>query len=320
MARLARRRTLMLVLNLTTYIGIVGVAAYILSFGGWTWVDAAMLACFAIGAPWTVLGFWNAVVGLSLLHGSRDPVGAVAPFAKAGDIPSPITSRTAVLMTLRNEDPARALQRLAIVKDSLDRTGSGAQFSYFVLSDTNDLDVAAREAAAVAEWKAQAGATDSGRIVYRRRSENTGYKAGNVRDFCERWGADFEFMLPLDADSLMSGDAILRLVRIMQANRRIGILQSLVVGLPTQSAFARVFQFGMRHGMRAYTMGQAWWTGDCGPFWGHNALVRIGPFKRHCHLPTLPGRPPLGGHILSHDQVEANIHAARRLRSPCIAY
>jgi Membrane glycosyltransferase len=87
-----------------------------------------------------------------------------------------------------------------------------------------------------------------------------------VRDFCERWGREYELMLPLDADSLMSGDTVIRLVRIMQAHRQLGILQSLVVGMPSSSAFARIFQFGMRHGMRSYTMGQAWWTGDCGPF------------------------------------------------------
>jgi membrane glycosyltransferase len=92
---------------------------------------------------------------------------------------------------------------------------------------------------------------------------------------------------------------------MMQARPRIGILQSLVVGAPTSSAFARLFQFGMRHGMRAYTLGCAWWVGDCGPYWGHNALVRIAPFLEHCRLPVLPGRPPLGGPVLSHDQVEA---------------
>ena len=93
----------------------------------------------------------------------------------------------------------------------------------------------------------------------------------------------------------------------MQAYPRLGILQSLVVGLPSRSAFARLFQFGMRQGMRPYTMGSAWWAGDCGPFWGHNAMVRIAPFANHCHLPILPGKPPLGGPILSHDQVEATL-------------
>jgi membrane glycosyltransferase len=48
-------------------------------------------------------------------------------------------------------------------------------------------------------------------------------------------------------------------------------------------------------------------VGDCGPFWGHNALVRIKPFVEECDLPMLPGSPPLGGHVLSHDQVEATL-------------
>jgi membrane glycosyltransferase len=103
----------------------------------------------------------------------------------------------------------------------------------------------------------------------------------------------------------MSTDAILRLIRVMQADPKLGIVQSLVVGLPSTSPFARIFQFGMRLGMRTYTMGQAWWVGDCGPFWGHNAIVRIEPFIKHCALPTLAGSPPLGGDLLSHDQVEA---------------
>ncbi len=131
--------------------------------------------------------------------------------------------------------------------------------------------------------------------------ENTGYKAGNIRDFCERWGERFEFMATLDADSLMDGATILRLVRVASAHPRLGILQSLVVGAPATSAFARIFQFGMRQGMRTFTLGAAWWMGDCGPYWGHNALVRVAPFMRHCQLPTLPG----GRHILSHDQFEA---------------
>src|SRR5690606_36020902 len=215
----------------------------------------------------------------------------------------PSLVRTAVLMTLRNEDPARAILRLKTVKESLDRTGYGGQFSYFVLSDTNDPSIAAAEEEAVQAWKRSL--PDPDQVVYRRRAENTGYKAGNLRDFCERWGGDYELMLPLDADSLMSGETILRMVRIMQAHPQLGILQSLVVGMPSASAFARIFQFGMRHGMRSYTVGQAWWAGDCGPFWGHNALVRIRPFAQKCQLPILPGKPPLGGHVLSHDQLEA---------------
>jgi membrane glycosyltransferase len=275
----------------------------VLGAGGWTAVDVILFLCFAAGTPWTVLGFWNALIGLWLLHFHKDSMTEVAPYAAAGNDPTPLQIKTAVLMTLRNEDPSRAILRLRTVKAGLDATGEGHAFSYFVLSDTNDPAVAAAEDQAIAAWRAED--PDRDRITYRRRTDNTGFKAGNVRDFCERWGKDYELMLPLDADSLMSGVAIVRLVRMMQAHPRLGILQSLVVGMPSSSAFARIFQFGMRHGMRSYTMGQAWWVGDCGPFWGHNAVVRIKPFFEQCHLPILPGKPPLGGHVLSHDQVEA---------------
>ena len=303
MQDLRRRRLTVLLLNVGTYILLMWGVVLVLAAGGWSAFDSVLLAAFAIGSPWTVLGFWNAAIGLWLLHGVRNPLAKVAPFAKAGDSETPIIVRTAVLMTLRNENPARAFLRLRTVKQSLDETGFGGQFSYFILSDTNDPAVAAAEEEAAEAWRRSLAAPDQ--VIYRRRAENTGYKAGNLRDFCERWGRDYELMLPLDADSLMSGETIVRMVRIMQAHSQLGILQSLVVGMPSSSAFARIFQFGMRHGMRSYTMGQAWWTGDCGPFWGHNALVRIRPFAERCHLPLLSGEPPLGGHVLSHDQLEA---------------
>ncbi|MGL4289295.1 MAG: glucans biosynthesis glucosyltransferase MdoH, partial [Phreatobacter sp.] len=302
MADLRDRRRLVLGLNIGTWFILNWAAWSILGAGGWTLVDVVLAIAFAIATPWTVLGFWNAVIGLWLLHGVEDGFAQVAPFAAAGDTDVPITIRTAIFMTLRNEDPARAIARLRIVKQSVDATGFGDRFDYFILSDTNQPDVAAKEEALAAVFATEAGAD---RVVYRRRTDNQGFKAGNVRDFCERWGMRYELMLPLDADSLMAGKTIVRHVRMMQAYPKIGILQSLVVGMPSSSAFARIFQFGMRQGMRSYTMGQAWWVAECGPFWGHNALVRIKPFVEHCALPVLPGKPPLGGHILSHDQVEA---------------
>lgn len=304
-ATLVWRRRLVIVLNVVTYLALAVMAFRLGAWNGWTVVDAIMFLCFLLGTPWAVLGFWNALIGLWLLHGAKDPIGDVAPYAAAGDDTTPLTVKTAILMTLRNEDPSRALKRLQTVKESIDRTGDGSAFSYFILSDTNNPDVAAAEEEGVARWREASGAGD--RIVYRRRIENTGFKAGNVRDFCERWGGGYELMLPLDADSLMSGDVIAKMARMMQAQPKLGILQSLVVGMPSSSAFARIFQFGMRHGMRSYTMGQAWWTADCGPFWGHNAFVRIKPFVEDCDLPMLPGKPPLGGHVLSHDQVEATL-------------
>lgn len=299
------RRRLMLVLNVATWLAMNAVAWRVLGADGLSLPTLLALLAFAIATPWTVLGFWNAVFGLWLLHGVKDGKERVAPYAAGGDGHAPLAIRTAILMTLRNEDPSRAIARLKTVRASLDATGEGGAFDYFLLSDTNLPNVADEEEKAVSAWRNELGGDH--RITYRRRTDNAGFKAGNVRDFCERWGEAYELMLPLDADSLMAGPTIVRHVRMMQAEPRLGILQSLVVGMPSKSLFARIFQFGMRHGMRSYTMGQAWWTGECGPFWGHNALVRIKPFRDACHLPILAGGPPLGGAVMSHDQVEATL-------------
>lgn len=300
-----QRRLLVLALNL----GAIAVLAYfmarVLGDDGWSALDMGIFASFVIGTPWTVVGFWNAAIGFWLLHFSSSPVAQVSPFLKAARRRTPLAIRTAVLMTLRNEDPARAFARLAILRQSLDETGEGDKFDYYVLSDTSDMEVAAAEERLFDAWSA--GFSQAGRAVYRRRERNDGYKAGNLRDFVTRWGAKYEVMLPLDADSLMSGAEIVRFTRVMQAHPKLGILQSLVVGTPSPSAFARIFQFGMRHAMRAYTTGSSWWMADCGPYWGHNAFIRVAPFTRHCELPMLPGKPPLGGWVLSHDQIEATL-------------
>jgi membrane glycosyltransferase len=184
----------------------------------------------------------------------------------------------------------------------IDALGQCEHFHLYVLSDTSDADLAAKEEAHFSElalrWR------DRIAITYRRRTVNTGYKAGNIREFCEQWGSSHEFAVTLDADSFMTADAILRLVRIMQADSRLGILQGLVAGLPSTSLFARIFQFGMRLGMRSYTIGSAWWQSDCGPYWGHNAVLRLKPFTEHCDLRILQ-EDKEERHILSHDQIEA---------------
>lgn len=296
---LKRRRIIFAGLTIATYLGLLGWLGLILASGGWSAVDAGIFLCFAVAAPWGVLGIWNALIGLWLLHRGGDALAGVAPHAAAGDTDAPVTARTAIVMTICNEAPERALARLDIVRQSLERSSAPQCYSCFVLSDTSDPHIAQAEEAAFARWRHAAG--PDARLFYRRRSSNEGFKAGNLREFCDSHGEAFEFFVPLDADSLMTGELIEKMVRIGQAWPRLGILQSLAVGAPATSLFARIFQFGMRQGMRPYTMGSAWWTGDCGPFWGHNALVRMQAFRDHCELPALPG----GRRILSHDQLEA---------------
>lgn len=154
-------------------------------------------------------------------------------------------------------------------------------------------------------WQAEDPSVNR-RVFYRRRPTNWGFKPGNIRDFCARWGENYEFMVLLDADSIMSGETIVRLVGIMENNPRLGILQSLIVGVLCPSAFARLFEFGHRHALRCSVAGSAWWQGDRCQFWGHNAVIRLAPFARYCEMPFLPGKGPFSGHIFCHDQIEAS--------------
>ncbi len=266
-------------------------------------LGVAMLLLFALTLPWTCIGFWHAVIGFALMCFIRDPERLVAPHLRSITGDEPIASDTALLVCVRNEDTDRLQRNLAWMLEGLSRAGESRWFHLYLLSDTSEPATAEREAETVAALSARFG--PEVRITYRRREHSTGFKAGNIRDFCERWGERHPFAIVLDADSLMSPAAMLRLVRIMQACPQIGILQTLVTGLPSASPFARIFQFGMRLGMRSYTLGAASWQGDCGPYWGHNAILRVAPFTTHCELPVLPGGPPLGGHVLSHDQLEA---------------
>jgi membrane glycosyltransferase len=297
------RRVLFAVLFASTMAGSLALAALALAPGGFSITDVILLGLFAVTLPWMVAGFWNAVIGFLIIRFSVDPVAAVMPTAAGVRGDEPVTASTAILLCVRNELPERMIRNLEPMLAGLYAAACGERFHLYVLSDTSDADIVgneeARFAALTARWRDRVG------ITYRRRTVNTGFKAGNIRNFCERWGSQHDFAVTLDADSFMTADAVLRLIRIMQADPELGILQGLIAGLPSTSAFARVFQFGMRLGMRSYTIGSAWWQGDCGPYWGHNAALRLAPFIAHCALPILSEGESEDRHILSHDQIEA---------------
>lgn len=258
-----------------------------------------MMLAFLVTLPWTVVGFWNAVIGLALMTFSRNPFNMLAPWLTEPTDGDPVTASTALLVCVRNEDPERLQRNLDwMVADFAGRVEPG-RIHLYVLSDSNEAERFAEEERIARELSARLG--DVLPVTYRRRNDRAGFKAGNIRDFCERWGARHDLAIVLDADSLMTAAAMLRLVRIMQRQPLLGILQTLVTGLPSKSAFTRIFQFGMRLGMRSYTLGSASWQADCGPYWGHNAIIRLAPFIAHCDLPKLPS----GAEILSHDQIEA---------------
>ncbi|MFD2110248.1 glucans biosynthesis glucosyltransferase MdoH [Thiorhodococcus fuscus] len=296
-----RRRWLFVAAVLATMSLLMLSMARTLSPGGldaWDWV---LLICFGFTLPWTLIGFWNAVIGLALMRLYQDPLARVFPLDLGAN--APLDQRVAILSCIRNEDAATVFRNLDRMVAGLVERGVVDRFDVHLLSDSTWEECIAAEDRGMAAFRARWGETLS--VEYRRRLDNPGFKAGNIAEFMARRGEDYDLALVLDADSLMDTETLLRMVRIMGANPRLGILQTLVVGLPSSSAFARVFQFGMRFGMRSYTLGSAWWQGDCGPYWGHNALLRVRPFVEHCGLPLLPGRGPLSGWVLSHDQVEA---------------
>jgi membrane glycosyltransferase len=299
---MAARRFFFFALVVITIILLAQQFIYILSADGFGFLDFIMTCLFMICLPWTVIGFWNGIIGFCVMQMSSDPVKAVTPFS-ADTLNKQIVTSTAILFCVRNEDVEAVFNNITEMATSLAATDYASQFHIYILSDTTDALIVEAEEGAVTRLTSQFA--DKLKIIYRLRDNNAGFKAGNIRDYCDRWGAHHDFFITLDADSIMSSQAILNLVQIAQNNPRLGIVQHLTVGLPSNSAFTRIFQFGMRLGMRSYTVGSAWWQGDCGPYWGHNAIIRAAPFIEHCKLPQLAGTDALSGDILSHDQIEA---------------
>jgi membrane glycosyltransferase len=300
---LAGRRWVFFGLNAVSMIGLAGIMVDVLAARGWSYASALFLLLFLVGLPWTLIGFWNSAVGFVILRLTSDPVEYTNAALRLTPQDSPITTRTAICLAVRHEDVAQVFVRLDSMIRNIAATPWADAFDFHLLSDSARPDIVAAEEKAFAELAA--GHPRAAFLHYRRRAVNAGFKAGNLHEFAVREQGRYDQMIVLDADSVMSAAAMLRLVRAMQANPLLGILQTLVVGQPSGSAFTRVFQFGMRQSMRTQTVGSAWWQGPAGPYWGHNAIIRIRPFVDHCVLPVLPGRGPLSGQVLSHDQVEA---------------
>jgi len=253
-----------------------------------------VLALFAIDVTWISLPFVVSVIGFLRLVGRR-----------SSEPPSgrPLTSRTALLMLTHNEDPARVAAALDAMAHDLVAHGEGHSFDVFLLSDSTLGDIALAEQEAV--WTLRRRLGDGIRIYYRRRAENTAHKPGNVRDFCERWGSSYDHLLVLDADSLMDGATLVRLAQRMEADPDAGLIQTLPRLHKGTTLLARMQQFA--GGLYGSLLGEglAWWTGNEANFWGHNAILRTEAFMASAGLPVLPGEPPFGGPILSHDFVEA---------------
>ena len=265
----------------------------VVSVSGTTILQWALLVLFTLNFSWIALAFTSAVLGLAILL--RRP----APHPR----PAALAARTAVVMPVYNESTARTFGALEAMIRDVHATGHGASFDWFVLADTTRPDAWVAEERAFLALRDRVSGIAS--VHYRRRPKNHHRKAGNIADFVTRWGGAYEHMLVLDADSLLTGDCIVTLAAAMEADPDAGIVQSLPLIVNRNTLFARLQQFAARVYGPVIATGLAAWSGRDGNYWGHNAIIRTRAFAESCGLPDLPGKPPFGGHILSHDFVEA---------------
>ncbi len=265
-------------------------------------VEFALVGLFAVLFFWISLGFWTAVAGFVVgwMPSRRYSVCGVLDTLRRDTAPLP---RTAIVMPICNEDVARVFAGLRATYRSLRETGQLGAFEFFVLSDSSDPDTWIAEEKAWADWCRDED--DFERIHYRIRRTRIKRKTGNIADFCRRWGAGFRYMVVLDADSVMAGETLVAMVRIMEQRRQIGILQTAPRIVNRKSLYARIQQFANHVYGNLFAAGLSYWQMGDGYYWGHNAIIRLAPFMRHCALGRLPGRTAMGGEILSHDFVEA---------------
>jgi membrane glycosyltransferase len=271
----------------------------ILRADGFTLIERAVLAVFTILFTWITGAFWTALAGFIVRLKGYDPAVLHADDV-AGRV---VEGRTALLMPIYNEDTERVVAGLDVIWSELRAHPQGAAFDLFILSDTRDPQIAGCEEQA---WRSLIERHQAhGRIFYRRRRENTGRKAGNIEDFVRSWGGAYDYALVLDADSVMSADAIVTLACLMDVHPDAGIIQALPLPALRDTLFARLVQFAARLNSPMLASGLAYWQLGESNYWGHNAILRLRAFAAHCGLPRLPGKAPLGGEILSHDFVEA---------------
>ena len=265
------------------------------------WAQAVLVTLLF---AWVGAGFVTALMGAWVMH-RGDRHGLVLRDAHA---PIDRSARTAIVMPICNEDVATVFAGLRATCESLAATGALSLFDIYILSDSADPAVRAAEQRAWQRLRDMLGDAPVGggaRIFYRWRRRRTRRKAGNVADFCRRWGRNYRYMVVLDADSIMHGDTLVSLVRLMEQHPRAGLVQTLPQGFGHGTVHARLQQFGNRVTGRLFALGMAYWQLGESHYWGHNAILRIEPFMRHCGLGLLPGRGGLSGEILSHDFVEA---------------
>ena len=302
MGHTLRRVIFFVLVTLTTLIAL-GLLVSVFQPDGFSPMELLLLLLYTILFAWICIAFWTAFMGFWVILFGRDRWAISRQPSDTSPDPTAPPPRTAILMPIYNEDSERVFAGLRAIHQSLAATGQLDSFDFFILSDTRDPDVWVEEEL---RWQDMVRALDGkGRIFYRNRPENTSRKSGNLEDFCTRWGGRYRYMIVLDADSIMQGETLVEMVRLMELHPGVALIQTPPVPVNRESLFARILQFASSLYGRMFTAGLNYWQLGESNYWGHNAIIRIQPFLDHCGLPKLPGREPFGGEILSHDFVEA---------------
>lgn len=296
----SRRRLVVLALVLIPTGLVSAHLARSLPSSGATVLEAAVVLLFACLFAWISFIFWIAAAGLLQLSRHFD---RFSPYDK--DVPFKIlkNARTAVIMPIFNENVGRVSAGVEVIYRSLAKTGHLESFDFFILSDSTDPDTWVSEEIIWADLCYRLDAF--GRLYYRHRKPNIKRKSGNIADFCRRWGYRYQFMVVLDADSIITGRTLVHLVQTMIAHPKIGILQTFPAAVNQNTLLARLQQFSNHVYGPMLAAGLSFLQFGDAQYWGHNAIIRVRPFMQFCGLPKLSGRPPLGGEILSHDFVES---------------
>jgi len=297
-----------LIARLFVFFGTAAGAAYgireismVVEAGGTTILENCLIALFALTFTWIAFAACTAFAGF---------VAGLLPRARQPRRQPETGGRTAILVPVYNEDPQDVCARIEAIAGDLNAAGLATAarvpaIEVFVLSDTRDPDIWIREELAITRLRAAIGPAIP--VWYRRRLDNPGRKAGNVADFVTRWGGRYDYMVVLDADSLMTAGAIHRLIAEIDAHPDTALVQTAPKLINATTLFARSQQFANQVYGPVFARGLACWQGSNGNFWGHNAIIRVAAFAEAAGLPGLKGKPPFGGPILSHDFVEAGL-------------
>ncbi len=259
---------------------------------------AALIILSSVCFAWVSFGSATALAGVFgiLRHGGYDTLKMPAGTPE-------LSKKTALLFPVYHEDPARIAACIEAMVEQLWALDRADVFDFFVLSDTRTEEDRLVEHAVFTTLHHKLASNRP--VYYRNRADNVGKKAGNIKEWISRFGGGYDHFVIFDADSLMSGKAVVRLSAAMEQNDDVGLIQTVPRLVGGQTTFARLQQFATGFYGPLVASGYAMLQGLSGNYWGHNAIIRTKAFAECAGLPKLPGVAPLGGHIQSHDFVEA---------------